>query len=85
MSTKVEATKILNIDNSPVAVEDLSDNVKGLVEIYDVFRSDEIEAKYELIKVQSALKSIQSDIMVTIKKEAEELDKSVDEGVTVDS
>lgn len=76
---KLEDIKVINVDGTPIAVEELSQAVKGLVDIYNVFRNDEVDAKYELIKVQAALRDIQREIIVTIKQEQEALEAAATE------
>ena len=76
---KLEDIKVINVDGTPIAVEELSQSVKGLVDIYNVFRNDEVDAKYELIKVQAALRDIQREIIVTIKQEQESLEAAAEE------
>jgi hypothetical protein len=79
---KLEDIKVINIEGTPIAVDDLSDQVKNLVDVYNVFRNDEVSAKYELIKVQGALRDIQREIVITIKKENEEAESKETEDST---
>ena len=65
---KIEDTKVINIDDTPIAVDSLSDEIKSLIEMYDDFRRDETLAKHELIKVQAALRDIQREIITNINK-----------------
>lgn len=68
----IEETKVITIDDTPLIVDDLSESIKSLITIYDEFRRDEIKAKHELIKVQSAMRDIQREIVLNIKKERAE-------------
>ena len=76
----LEDIKVINVDGTPVAVDELSAESQNLVEIYNVFRRDELTAKHELIKVQSALRDVQREIIASIKK-AEDEAKDAEETV----
>lgn len=82
---QLEDIKVINVDGTPIAVEELSQNVKGLVDIYNIFRNDEVDAKYDLIKVQAALRDIQREIIVTIKQEQEETETTAVEAAERDA
>ena len=69
---KLEPITIINVDNVPHAVSDMSDTVKRLVQIYNEWRDDEEETKSELLKVQAAMRDLSREIVVTIKKEKED-------------
>ena len=80
---KIEDIKVINVDGTPVAVDESSDTVKNLVDIYNVFRNDEVVAKYDLIKVQAALRDIQREIITTIKSEAAKAEAELSPDTTV--
>ena len=68
---KIEPITIINVDEVPHAVSDMSENVKRLVSIYNDWRNDEDGAKSELLKNQAAMRDLSREIVMTIKQEKE--------------
>jgi len=76
---EVEDIKVINVDGIPYAADDLPADVKKLVVFYNQWRKDEMAAKSELIKVQSAMRDISREIIVNIRdniKKEEATDES---------
>jgi len=65
----IEPITIINVDNVPHAVQDMSTEVKRLVEFYNDWRSEEATAKSDLLKVQAAMRDLTREIVATIKQE----------------
>lgn len=59
---KVEETKVLTIDGTTVAVDELEDNVKGLVAYYDHWKQEEADARAHLLMVQTAMRGLANEI-----------------------
>ena len=68
---KIEPITIINVDEVPHAVSDMSENVKRLVSIYNDWRNDEDGAKSELLKNQAAMRDLSREIVMTMKQEME--------------
>jgi len=65
----IKPITIINVDNVPHAVQDMSTEVKRLVEFYNDWRSEEATAKSDLLKVQAAMRDLTREIVATIKQE----------------
>ena len=83
---KVEPITIINVDDVPYAVSDMSDDVKRLVEFYNEWRQEESDEKSKLLMVQAAQRDLSREIIATIRreKEAEEAAKAAEEQVAED-
>lgn len=68
---KVEAITIINVDDVPYAVNDMSDEVKRLVEFYNEWRQKESDVKSELLLVQSGQRDLSREIIASIRRESE--------------
>lgn len=69
---KVEPITIVNVDQVPYAVNDMSDEVKRLVEFYNDWRQKEADLKGELLMVQAAERDLSREIVATIKQERDQ-------------
>ena len=69
---KIEPITIINVDDVPYAVSDMSDAVKSLVEFYNDWRIEEAEIKADLLKLQSAQRDLSREIITTIRREKEQ-------------
>ena len=67
MAIEAEDIKVLNVDGTPHVVADLPDNIKRLVDIYNTWRQDEINAKMEVMKVEGAMRNISNEIILAVR------------------
>ena len=67
MSLKAEEIKILNVDGTPHVVADLPDNVQRMVEIYNHWRQEEMDAKLELMRTESAMRHLSNEIIQSVR------------------
>lgn len=85
---KHQDIKVLNIDGVPYAVDGMSDQVKGLVEIYNEWAQREGDLKSDILMVQSAMNNLSQQIVESVRREkekaeeAEEGDDSADPEMT---
>jgi len=64
-----EPITIINVDEVPYAVSDMTDDVKRLVNFYNDWRQEEAQIKSDLLKVQAAMRDLSREIIQTIKNE----------------
>ena len=76
MTLKAEETKIVTIDGQARAVDILSDEVKQLIRFYDDWKQKELEARSELLKVQTAMRAMAAQIANAVQ----EADKAAEGG-----
>lgn len=67
--TKVEPLKVINIDDVPYAVDDLSQDVQDRVEIYNSWRQEHADQRMELLKTENAMNNISREIISLIRAE----------------
>lgn len=79
---KVEETKIITIDNNPTAVDTLPEKAKQLVKFYDDWKQKELEARSELLMVQTSMQAMANQIVLAVK-EAEETEVEDNNGEEV--
>jgi type I site-specific restriction endonuclease len=72
----IEPITIINVDDVPHAVSDMSPDVKRLVEFYNDWRNEENQVKSEILKVQASMRDLSREIVATIKKEQDAKDAS---------
>ena len=70
----IEPITIINVDDVPHAVSDMSTDVKRLVSFYDDWRTEEAQLKGDTLKVQAAMRDISREIITTIRREKEQAD-----------
>ena len=68
---KVEPISVINVDETPIAVEGCSDTVKQLVSVYNQWRQVEADDKDKLMLTQAGLRDVTREIVVTVRKEQE--------------
>ncbi len=73
---------VLNIDDKPIAVDSLSEQVQSLVEMYNEWCQKEAEVRDELARFQAAKETLSRQIITSVKSETEE---KVDEPVAVET
>ena len=71
MAQKLEPITIINVDEVPYAVSDMSETVKRLVSVYNDWRDEEVEAQQKLLQVQAAMRDLSREIVLSIKQEKE--------------
>ena len=60
---------VLNIDETPYAVESLSEEVQGLVEVYNNWNQKESDARGELAILQAAKQTLSAQIVNKVREE----------------
>ena len=68
----VDPISVINVDDTPIAVEGCSDTVKQLVAVYNEWRQTEADDKNKLMMTQAGLRDVTREIVVTVRKEQEE-------------
>lgn len=66
---KVTDITVLNIDETPYAVESLSDEVKALVDIYNDWNHKEADVRDELTRFQAAKETLSRQIITKVREE----------------
>lgn len=66
---KVEDIKVLNIDETPYAVDSMSEEVKNLVEVYNEWNQDLADAQKEFAQKRAAVQSLSNQIIQTVRQE----------------
>lgn len=69
---QVDPISVINVDETPIAVEGCSDTVKQLVSVYNEWRQTEADDKNKLMLTQAGLRDVTREIVVTVRKEQEE-------------
>lgn len=62
---------VLNIDDVPYEVDKLSEEVRGLVTVYNKWNQKENDARGELAILQAAKQTLSAQIVSTVRSEAE--------------
>lgn len=75
----VEPISVINVDETPIAVEGCSDTVKQLVAVYNEWRQSEADAKNDLMLVQAGIRDVTREIVITVRKEQEEANAANEE------
>jgi len=70
----IEPITIINVDDVPHAVSDMSEEVKRLVDFYNDWRTEEAQLKGDTLKVQAAMRDLSREIITTIRREKEQAD-----------
>lgn len=71
-AVRAEEIKVLTVDGTTYVVSDLSQNVQRLVQIYNHWRQQQVDARLELSKIDAALRSLSNEIVLAMQKEQEE-------------
>jgi RNA-binding protein YhbY len=69
---KVEEITIINVDDVPYAVSDMSDGVKSLVGFYNEWRQKESDLKGDILLVQAGQRDLSREIITMIRREKED-------------
>ena len=73
---KGQATTTITVDGTVFAVESMKDEVKNLVHLMDEWRQRDADLLSDITMVRSALRDVQNNIYVAIKKQMEEAAKT---------
>ena len=65
---EAEDIKVLNVDGTPHVVNDLPEGVQRMVEIYNNWRQEEIDAKMEVMKVEGAMRNLSGEIIQAVRE-----------------
>lgn len=65
---KVTDITVLNIDDTPYAVESLSEEVQGLVDIYNEWNRKEADVRDELTRFQAAKETLSRQIITKVRE-----------------
>lgn len=76
---QVEKIKVLNIDGNAKAVDDMSDQVKQLVEVYDEWNQEEADLRNKLMMVQSAKNDLSRQIISKVREDEAEQESDASE------
>jgi len=60
---------VLNIDETPYAVESLSEEAQSLVEVYNAWNQKETDARGELAILQAAKQTLSAQIVAKVREE----------------
>ena len=66
---KVTDITVLNIDDTPYAVESLSEEVQALVEIYNEWNRKEADVRDELTRFQAAKETLSRQIITKVREQ----------------
>jgi len=66
---KVADITVLNIDEKPYAVDSLSEEVQGLVDIYNDWNQKEAEVRDELTRFQAAKETLSRQIISKVRED----------------
>jgi hypothetical protein len=69
---KVEPLRIINIDDTPIAVDELSDEIKQRVDIYNVWRQDHADLRLDILKIENAMNNVSREIISLVRAEKAE-------------
>ncbi len=67
----IDPLRVINIDGVPHVVEQMSDEVKSVVAIYNEWRQKEVDARNRLLLVQSALRDLGQNLVNRVREEQE--------------
>lgn len=66
---KVDDIKVLNIDGDKRLVDDMSQQVQQLVEVYNDWNREEADLRQQLMKVQSAKNDLSRQIISSVRED----------------
>lgn len=67
-----EVTKIINIDGKPLLVEQMSEQVKQLVEVLDELRAKQYDANVAKIRADTSVAFVQNQLSAVIQQEMQQ-------------
>jgi len=73
---------VLNIDETPYAVESLSEEVQALVEVYNAWNQKESDARGELAILQAAKQTLSAQIVNKVRDEQAAAEAPAEANVT---
>lgn len=65
----IDPLRVINIDGVPHVVEQMSDDVKSVIAIYNEWRQKEVDARNDLLLVQSALRDLGQNLVNRVREE----------------
>lgn len=68
---QVEPLKVITVDEKPYVVDELPDNVKELVDVYNTFRQSFADERIEMIKLEYAMSEMTRRIVTAIRESEE--------------
>ena len=81
MALKAEETKIVTINEIPRQVADLPPQAQQLIQFYDDWKQKELEARSELLKVQTAMRGLADQIAALVQQAEDEAAANEEEAV----
>lgn len=72
MTIAVQKTTTVTVDETLYSVEKMSQNIRDTITFMDEWRQREMDLNVELTMVRSAIRDIQNQLLITIRKEREE-------------
>ncbi len=82
---KVADITVLNIDENPYEVKDLSEEVRSLVEIYNEWNQKEAEVRDELTRFQAAKETLSRQIITKVREDLAAQEAAANDAVAEDS
>lgn len=68
---KLQEIKVINVDEIPYAVDQLSAEIQASVELYNTWRQETEDMRVQFVKGEMALKTLGQDILTLIRTEQE--------------
>ncbi len=84
MPTVADIT-VLNIDENPYEVKDLSEEVRSLVELYNEWNQKEAEVRDELTRFQAAKETLSRQIITKVREDLAAQEAAANDASTEDS
>lgn len=73
---KVQPTQTINVDGIPYVVDKLSPQLKQAITMMDEWRQEEVDMTGKLTMIKAALRDLQNNIYIMIKKEHEQAESA---------
>ena len=80
---KVEEVKVLNIDETPYAVDGMSEEIQALVAVYNEWNQKLADARDNFAMIQAATNDLSRSIILKVREEKEAAE--ADEGETAEA
>lgn len=72
MTIPIQKTLTVTVDDAIYTVEKMSPQIKDMIALMDEWRQREVDMNVELAMVRGALRDIQNQLLLAIRKEREE-------------
>jgi hypothetical protein len=78
MSTPVQPTTTINVDNAVFDVSKMSPEIQQMVRYFDEWRQNEADATSQVLMARNALQNLQNTLLQAIQKERDEAAKKAE-------